>query len=293
MIRGMKPFFLSCLLLSWRVLRIPGLIILALLNVGWSGEVTSRVVWTSAVFMPPDLETELRENHRRFDAGIQKGLEAPLSWRQGPPGHLEEALLQTALSCRNDLRKPVPLGDLVEELGILSVLVLQANDPLAVDSSDPREARYAQSYRRYVFSILGRVRLVYYGWDGRLNSGTGGLSSVVSTALDRSRRLYPFVGQEFYRGGALGSWKDFDDRSIAFGVAAVSLSRGMTDFINLCRWIWKGGGGMVPEPRPTPLGHRGPVIVPAPKLKKGFEKLKKEQRGAPAMPRGGLSLPPP
>jgi len=277
----------------FNAIRVSALIVLALLNLGWSSETLSRVAWTSVSFLPPDLATEIRENHRRFDAGIRKGYEAPKDWRMGPPGHLHEALVQTALSCRKDLRKPIPLETLVEELGLLSVLTLQANDPLAVADGDPREAGYSSSYQRYVAGILDRARLVYYGWNPILNRGKAGVSSLADAAFARSREYYPLIGQEFYRTGSLRNWRDFDDRSIAFGVAGVSLSRGMTDFINLCRWIWMSGGGLVPTPRPTPVGHRGPVIVPAPKLENGFEDLKKGSRGAPAMPKTQLSLPPP
>ncbi len=276
-----------------KALRLCALVALALVNLGWSSETISRVAWTSVSFLPQDLAEEVRENHRRFDAGIRKGSEAPEDWRTGTPGHLEEALVQTALSCRRDLRRPVPLGDLVEELGILSVLAVQANDPLAVADGDPREPHYAESYQHYAFSILDRARVVYYGWDPVLNRGEVGVSSLAAAAFARSRKYYPLIGQEFYRTGSLRNWRELDDRSIAFGVAGVSLSRGMTDFVNLCRWIWRSGGGLVPTPRPTPVGHHGPVIVPAPRLDKGFEDLKKGHRGAPAMPKTSLSLPPP
>jgi len=280
--------------MRWRnSLRVLLLFGLALLNLGWSSETCTRVGWTAVDFLPPDLAEEIRENHRRFDAGIRKALGAPPTWRTGPPGHLQDALVQTAASCRRDLRKPIPLADLVEELGILSVLALEANDPLAVADTDPREPHYAAAYRAYVSSILDRVRLVYYGWDPLLNPRGPGVAQLASAAFDRSGHYYPFVGREFYKTGRLGNWREFDDRSIAFGVAAVSLSRGMTDFINLCRWIWRSGGGLVPTPRPTPVGHQGPVIIPVPSLEKGFDDLKKEPKGAPAMPRVRLSLPPP
>ena len=97
-----------------RLLRVSALLGLALLNLGWSSETLSRVAWTSVSFLPPDLATEIRENHRRFDAGIRKGSEAPEDWRMGPPGHLREALMQTAISCKKDLRRPIPLEDLVD-----------------------------------------------------------------------------------------------------------------------------------------------------------------------------------
>ncbi len=69
------------------------------------------------------------------------------------------------------LRKPVPLADLVEELGVLAVRVLDANDPLAVTHDDSLEPTYAGAYQAYVDSVRGRLRLVYYGQDRQLIDG--------------------------------------------------------------------------------------------------------------------------
>ena len=103
---------------------------------------------------------------------------------------------------------------------VLAVLVLDANDPLAVVHDDAREPEYSAAYRSYVDSILERVRLVYYGQDRTLIK-TGALDSTIGAAMARSESLYPFVGDEFYRTGELRSWRTLDDRSVTFGVAGV------------------------------------------------------------------------
>jgi hypothetical protein len=183
------------------------------------------------------------------------------------------------------------LADLVEEVGLLAVLVLDANDPLAVVHDDAREAEYSAAYRSYVDSILERVRLVYYGQDGALiRDGT--VDSTVAAAFQRSGSLYPYVGEEFYRTGELRDWRTLDDRSVTFGVAGVSLSRALTDLANLVAFIWNRGGGQVPTPLPTPVGHVGPTITKA-RLGGGFPERERSGRGAPAMPPSGITLPPP
>jgi hypothetical protein len=173
---------------------------------------------------------------------------------------------------------------------MLAVRILDASDPLAVSHTDPREPSYAGSYRDYVDSVRGRVRLVYYGQDHELIYGRD-VSSSVGTAIERSRSLYPYVGEEFFRTGSLRDWKAFDDRSVAFGVAAISLSRGLTDLANFAAYIWGYGGGQIPTPRPTPAGHVGPTVTLA--LEGGFPDRARSGHGAPAMPKGTLSLPPP
>jgi len=263
---------------------------LTLLSGGWSGTTIRQVAWRAVDFFPPDLAHQVRRNHRRYDAGIRRGLGAPPAWRAGDPGSLRAALLDQATRCHDDLLRPIPLDDLVEELGVLAVRVLDANDPLAVAHGDPREPSYAAAYQQYTDAVRDRLRLVYYGPDLELNGG-GGLDAAVRAILARSRTLYPFVGDEFFRGGELRDWRAFDDRSVAFGVAAVSLSRAMSDLANLGRWIWRSGGGLVPSPPPTPTGHVGPTITVM--LGGGFPERDKPSAGQPALPRRSLSLPPP
>ncbi len=266
-------------------------LIAAVVCIGWSGATVRHVAWTAVDFFPPDFARQVRKHHKRYDAGIARGLGAPPAWRAGPPGSLTDALDSQIRRCAADLRKPVPLEDLVEEAGVLAVLVLDANDPLAVVHDDQREAEYSNAYRSYVDSILERVRLVYYGQDGALIRG-GAYENTIAQAVARSRSLYPFVGDEFYRTGELRDWRTLDDRSVTFGVAGVSLSRGLTDLANLVSFVWRRGGGQIPTPRPTPLGHVGPTITTSP-LGGGFPERNKPGRGAPAMPKSRITLPRP
>lgn len=275
---------------SRSLLRLPVVVVAAALSLGWSADTTRWVAWTSVGFFPPDLARHVRLHERRFEAGIARGLAAPPAWRAGSPGKLEAALEAQVLHCAAALRQPVPLADLVEELGVLAVRVLDANDPLAVSHEDNREPTYAGSYQRFVDEARPRIRLVYYGQDPELIYG-GQVGGAIRATLDRSRLLYPYLGAEFYRTGALRDWRELDDRSVAFGVAGVSLSRALTDLANLASYIWNAGGGMVPTPQPTPTGHHGPTVTLT--LEGGFPERDRPKQGAPVMPPSSLVLPPP
>jgi hypothetical protein len=262
----------------------------AIFSIGWSGSTTRWVAWNAVGFFPPDLKRQVRLHEHRFEAGIRRGLAAPPAWRAATPGKLEAALEGQIQYAAAALRKPVSMADLVEELGVLSVRVLDANDPLAVAHDDSLEPTYAGAYLAYVDSVRDRLRLVYYGQDRQLIDG-GRVSGSVTTILDRSRSLYPFLGDEFYRTGSLRTWRQLDDRSVAFGVAGVSLSRGLTDLANFAAYIWHSGGGLVPPPVPTPTGHVGATVIRT--LGGGFPERKDGERGAPIMPESKLVLPPP
>ncbi len=169
-------------------------------------------------------------------------------------------------------------------------VTLDANDPLAVVHDDPREAAYSAAYQGYVDSILDRIRLVYYGQNHDLIM-SGAVDAAIEEALDRSGTLYPFVGQGFYRTGEIRDWRSLDDRSVAFGVAGVALSRALTDIVNFTAFVWRQGGGQVPTPRPTPFGHVGPTITRT--LEGGFPERNGSGKGEPAMPGGSIRVPPP
>jgi len=269
-----------------------GALLASALQLGFTDLTVRYVAWSAVEFFPSDLERHVRRHHRRFEAGLRRGLESPPAWRAGPPGRLPEALVAQARACAEGLQRPVPLEELVEELGVLAVRVLDANDPLAVGHSDAREPSYAGAFESYVDSTRGRVRLVYYGQDEELIYRSD-VTGAVQRTLERSRALYPYVGDEFFRTGSLRDWRSFDDRSVAFGVAAVSMSRGLTDLANFGAWVWRQGGGLVPTPRPTPEGHTGPVVMPVPELDGGFPERDRSSTGAPKLPPSKLRLPPP
>ena len=208
---------------------------LAALSIGWSADTIRSVAWSSVEFFPDDLRRQVLRHHLRYDAGIERGLAAPPSWRAAAPGSLGEALEAQLDHCAQSLRQPVPLDDLVEEIGVLAVRVLDAADPLAASHADPREPRYAAAYAAYVDSVRGRLRLVYYGQDAAPINALDPAGAVASV-LERSRSLYPYVGEEFYRTGALRDWRSIDDRSVAYGVTAISLSRGLTDLASARAW---------------------------------------------------------
>lgn len=248
---------------------------------GWDGVVVREVAWRAVTFFPEDLARQVRRHHRRYDEGVRRGLGVPPSWRAGDPGKLDEALAQQLGTCRAMLRRPAPLDDLVEEIGVLAVRICDANDPLAVAHDDPREPRYASGWKRYGRSVLSRVRIVYYGQDAKLLRH-GRVGAFLEEIPARARRLYPFIGEEFYRGGTLRDWRSIDDRSVAFGVAGVALSHAMTDLVNAATHVWVSGGGVMPTPRPTPPDHLGPTItVP---LEGGYPDRLRRRDGAPMMP---------
>jgi hypothetical protein len=55
------------------------------------------------------------------------------------------------------------------------------------------------------------------------------------------------VRYDLDRVGGPGRWGALDDRSTSFGAAAIALNHSTSSFANLASWVWRQGGGLVPE----------------------------------------------
>jgi len=144
--------------------------------------------------------------------------------------------------------------DVVYQLGILMHSVIDANDPLMTTSGGGLDPRFSADFSAYMDSTSSRVPPLFYGVDTRLRK-LADVPAFVGRAVDRSRRLYPYIGVEYERIAGGRAIDDFDDRSTAFGVASVAFSRAMTDVVVMLRFVWLEAGGADSLPR-EPLESR-------------------------------------
>src|SRR5690606_26320159 len=82
---------------------------------------------------------------------------------------------------------------------------------------------------------------------------------LIADGLARGRAAYPGIGAEYRRIGFGPGIRNFDDRSSAFGIAALSYSGAVTDAARLFRYIWIAAGGA--DPRQVFATARDRVLV--------------------------------
>ena len=160
-------------------------------------------------------------------------------------GMLDRVIADEANRAVEYIRQHRPFADVVRQLGVVLHFVADANHPLYVSADDPGEGNYAADFHRYVTSAEPRFAVAYYGVDTRLDR-LSAVPAFVNRTLDRSRSFYPFIGTEYGRIGGKSGVGVFDDRSTAFGVAAVSFSRAITDGSSMLRLVWLEAGGADP-----------------------------------------------
>lgn len=239
------------------------LVVLALPAWGWTPGNQVAIAESGAQLGPPDLVRQIAKNRAEFRKGVmapfQDGDGARHMKNSDGSGELDRVIAYEVDGAVKAIRAHRPFSEVVYRLGVVSHYVADANDPLSADASDTQEGRYFRDFALYVESATPRVQTVFYGLRPELQRGAD-LSPLVSQALERGRRFYPLIGREYRRIGWGQGRQGFDDRSTAFGVAALSLSHALTDVAEALRFIWLRAGGA--DERRMPVRGQQVVLVP-------------------------------
>ncbi|MBV8519917.1 MAG: hypothetical protein JO197_21175 [Acidobacteria bacterium] len=211
----------------------------------WTRASDERIAQKGAALAPPDLRALIE----RFEPEYKQGLERALAdegsdthhyFVLSREGRLRERLERETQKAIADIRKGEPLGLVIERLGGLAHLVADANNPFHVANDDVRLGASRADFEQYFERRLTKFPTVFYGLDPQFRLGT-----YLDRTFARTAKFYPLMSEEYFRGGTAHTSNDFDDRSTAFGVAAVCYSRAVTDLVNLYYFIWKEAGGDV------------------------------------------------
>lgn len=214
---------------------------------------------------PPDFKPLIQRNLFELDRGVLMPFsdsDAADHYKNADgTGRLDQVIPLQVARAVAFIKEHRPFADIVFQLGVVSHFMADADNPLNTSDSDPREGDYFANYLYYAQSAEPRFDVVFYGVDRGLTSPRG-VHELVERALDRGRTLYPLIGLEYRRIGFLDGQRYFDDKSTAFGVAAVSFSHAVSDVVDLVRYIWIAGGGADHRPWLPSSGSSVVVLLP-------------------------------
>lgn len=229
----------------------------------WTPHLQSEIAATAAKLAPPDLRGQLERHDKDLRRGAVEAFKDSDAARHvknsDGTGTLDRVIVEESKRAIEMIRAPKNFSGIAYQLGRLSHFVADANNPLNTSSADPGESRYFADYLFYMESAEPRFAPVFYGLDARFDNRRD-LSGLAAAALARGRVLYPAIGREYARTGRIDGRELFDDRSTAFGVAAVSYSHALSDAANAFRFVWLHAGGADPRPlmsasQPAPLSR--------------------------------------
>jgi hypothetical protein len=231
----------------------------------WTPTSQQRIAEVAARLAPPDLYRQLA----RHRAAYLQGVIDP--FREAEPAHhfangdgsgkLDQAIAQAVDNAIAAIRTHQPFDEIAYRAGVVSHYLADANNPLNADETDRDEARYFADYLRYLENVEPRVEMVFYGFRGGFE-GRRDLPALIRETLRRSRGFYPVVGREYRRVGFASGIAAFDDRSSAYGVAALSYSHAVSDIAEVLRYIWIEAGGIDTRVRIPLRGHH---LMPLPR----------------------------
>jgi hypothetical protein len=217
----------------------------------WNESTASAIAELGARLGPPDLARQVVKRFPSYRQGLREVLDLALT-----PGAANTAAAgaaaASAASANADreaaalvsaIRAHRSFDDVVYRSGRLAGWLAMANQPLAVADRDGGEPAFRADFLRFVESRRRRFALA----RDRRPDGTP--SALVAAARRRGERYYDLIGREYRRVGgpdARGS-ELFDDRSTAFGVAALSFNHAMNDVAAALSAAWLQAGGADPR----------------------------------------------
>jgi hypothetical protein len=210
---------------------------IALPGAAWTRAADQRIATRSAALAPEDLRLLINKFKDEYVRGIDDALAT-----EGTDIHrrkLRERIVAQTHSIVSMIRSNQPMSGVVRELGVLSHLVGDANNPFHIGDDDAEERA---DFEQYFERRLARFAPVFYGIDRNFV-----LSAYLDKIFARTTGYSPLMAEEYGRGNGA----TFDDRSTAFGVASVCYSHAITDDVNFYYFIWKTAGGSVRAPMKT------------------------------------------
>jgi hypothetical protein len=214
----------------------------------WSAQTWQSVAADAARLAPPDLARQLFKHAGELAAGAAEPVAT--GRRAGLAAEVADAI--------EAIRDHRPFAEVARRLGRVTRLAAELSDPLSSSSADPEEDRYRDDYAAYAESARPRFAVVVYEWKPPV-SRAADVAALEQEAAARGRRLYPLLGGEYRRIGFASGRERFDDRSSAFGLAALAYSHAVTDTARLFRYAWLAAGGA--DPRPVFAHARDRVLV--------------------------------
>ena len=187
---------------------------------------------------PPDLARQIERHEKQLREGVLAARASPATGRP-----ISEVVREQVEGAVRAIEGHRPFAEIVHRLGAVAYYVALANDPLLVADGDPAEPRYRADFPVYLDSASPRFTVAFYG-EGRDLQTSGDLDAMIANAFARGRSVYPAIGREYRRIEFGQGRRLFDDRSTAFGVAALVYSHAVSDIVGALRYIWIRSGGV-------------------------------------------------
>jgi hypothetical protein len=212
----------------------------------WTPKAQVVIAREAARLAPPDLWEQIDRHKQNLEEGVMAPFQDADAGRHyanpDGTGTLDRVIVAEVARAIQSIQALRPFEEVVFRLGVVSHYLADAENPLNTSDADPEEGRYFADYARYLERTEPRLPVVFYGLRPGFDTQPDP-SALVADVFRRGRALYPLIGREYRRIGFASGVDHFDDRSTAFGVAALAFSHAVSDVGLVMRYIWVRAGG--------------------------------------------------
>jgi len=178
--------------------------------------------------MPAHFKKMLEHRRGPMAAGLQP---SPVA-----DDRLIEQIEARAQNLKARLAENVPFSAVAAEYGVLARLIAELGDPSRPAAGPPHEA-----LRREWHALLekrhGKLPVVFYGYEATLFQERR-LRAYLESVDQRARSAGEQLARTYAPDGRLRPFADADERSPAFGIAALYYSHTISDVANVWLYIW-------------------------------------------------------
>lgn len=211
------------------------LFLLPTTSFAWTRTADQRIAQKAVELAPADMQTVIKKFGKQYAKGIDRAIA-----EEGTDIHRERLRERIELQTNgivSMIRSNQPLSAVIEQLGYLSHLVGDANNPFHMDKDAAVDPAH-EDFEHYFERRMQVFPTVSYGINRKLQLGP-----YLDHIFSRTAKLLPLMNEEYARGGERHTSAEFDDRSTAFGVASICYSHAVSDNVNLFYYIWRQAGG--------------------------------------------------
>lgn len=185
-----------------------------------------------------------------------KGINSSASFEKD---ELIEMIQQTAESLKKKLKTKVNFNEVLFEYGVLAKMISDLNDPTAFAKE---VTNLKEEFQTLVAAKIAKIPVVFYGYNENLLARKD-LKSYLEGSFERSQKYKDKLVSSYLSQGQ-ASFAQSDDRSPAFGIAALAYSHAISDVANVWLYIWKETNG---DTSRTPFYKGSRVKGQEPKIK--------------------------
>lgn len=209
----------------------------------FSSTVRAEIAHRAGKLMPPALNAQLR----RHEAAVREGALAGVPDGPGPvaaldPGDADRRLAAAIERAVKLLDGQAPMREVARVFGEIARAAADLSYALGVGPDDPREPSIAADWSRFVESRFRRIKPTFAGWSDP-DLARGDVFAFARRTAQSARRDYDGILRSYFPEGRPRAAQDFDDRSVAFASASLSVSLALTTTARAWLYAWTRAHG--------------------------------------------------